>query len=318
LFQQQAATSTSGSATSAPTNLHEALASIQARLLDRLGLESRNASHPPGLHAGLEDLLKAQLNLTLGGLLGQPAAGGDSAGSGSTAGASDSPTLLERLDRLHAQLLKDWNSADARQLAALALIQGWALGALAAGRGSGGGGATQGMTLGLQPWAARIAEPSWGSFRPHTCLRLQNFGNAEGYSLALFGAAPCAGPLGGPAPGNAAVGGETLRWGSQAAFMLDCSRGSSSTTGAEDAASGGSGGTDSVPGGGSGLLAQSMLAAAGKAAASVAAALDRGKTCKLAIAADGGGGGAVLAHAWEAPLLSSPKLDALRIRICNM
>lgn len=96
----------------------------------------------------------------------------------------------------------------------------------------------------------------------------------------------------------------SLRWGSRAAFILDCSHP------AEAAADNDAGHSGSTLGG--------MLQAAGKAAAaSVSAALDRTVRCRLAVGGDGGGG-AALESSHERPLLGTPRLDALRVRVCNL
>lgn len=293
LFQQQAARPAAGG------GLREALAGLQAKLAARLeGADASLAAH----RASLEERFRTQLNLTLALLDG---------GGGGTAAAS----LLARLEQLHGQLLRDWSSADAQQLAALALVQGWALGAVVAGRGAaasalaggaGGGGGQPGM-LSLQRAAEPVAEPAWASFRPHTCLRLQNFGNAEGYSAAVLGAGPCAATPGAPQPAHAAASGEALRWGSRASFLLDCSPGDGSE-------SGGGGGDDG--GGGGGALGGLLQAAGAAAATSVAAALDPATTCRAAVGSDGGAA-ALLERGFERPLLGAPRLDALHVRICN-
>jgi hypothetical protein len=282
------------------------------------------------------------------------------------------PRLHEGLQDALAAL--DPRKADPQQLATLAAIQGWALGALLATTGGGGtggastrsagssntGSALEGVGSGglehggaqripgersisfrqppassagpvspaavsyeashlisaarlpsheppLAPTRALLpADPAWPSFRPHTCLRLQNFGNAEGYSSALFGAAPCSAG----APGNAATSGEALRWGEHASFLLDCSKGGTdSSIGSSEA---------SPSAANSSALRGRLQAVASKAVASVAAALDRSSVCRLALASDSGRG-ALLEHAFERPLLAgAPQLDALRVRICNM
>lgn len=151
-------------------------------------------------------------------------------------------------------------------------------------------------------------------------MRLQNFANAEGYNAALLGAAPCAraGPPGTAAACSmAAASGDMLRWGSHASFLLDCSRGSSW----EDAASAGA--SDTGAAGSSGSISAALHAAASKAASAVEAALDRTTSCRLAVTAEadgaaGGGSGALLQHSFERPLLGGTKLDALRVRVCNM
>ncbi len=165
------------------------------------------------------------------------------------------------------------------------------------------------------------ADPAWASFKPHTCMRLQNFGNAEGYNAALLGAAPCGGA---GAPGSktagsiAAASGDLLRWGSAASFLLDCSRGSSLM----DASSMTSSSSSSGAAASGGSISAALHAAASKAASAVEAALDRTTSCRLAVAAEGGGAaggsGAMLHHSFERPLLGGTKLDALRVRVCNM
>lgn len=140
-------------------------------------------------------------------------------------------------------------------------------------------------------------------------MRLQNLGNAEGYSAALLGPAPCA--TGSLAPAHAAaatVSGEALRWGSQAAFTLDCSRGNGEDGGADASSPGATPSTST--------LSSALHAAASKAAASVAAAWERSSTCRLSLSSDSGGG-ALLEYPFERPLLGGLKLDALRIRVCN-
>lgn len=139
------------------------------------------------------------------------------------------------------------------------------------------------------------ADPSWPAFKPLTCLRLGNFGNAEGFYSALLGAAPCS-----AGPGGAAVAADALRRGA-ATFTLDCTRGDGGPSSGEA--------TSSSTG--------ALNAALARTAGLLEAALDRTTTCQLAVASDGGGG-ALLAHGWEAPLLGGPRLDALRVRLCNM
>lgn len=164
-----------------------------------------------------------------------------------------------------------------------------------------------GTALALPPLPA---DPSWDAFRPHTCLRLQDFGNAEGYSAALLGPAPCTtSAAAAPAARAAAVSSDALRWGSQAAFTLDCSRVAAAS---EGSTSGGSAGTAA----GEGTLSGALHAAASAAAASVAAAWDRSASCRLSVSSDSGSG-ALLEHAFERPVLGGPKLDALRVRVCN-
>ncbi|KAI3426994.1 hypothetical protein D9Q98_006938 [Chlorella vulgaris] len=315
--QQQA------SAAAPRSSVHDAIASLQASLLERL---NSSTYHLP---SGLEDLFTAQLNFTLS-LLGDHAAQNVTS---NTAGTAASSPLQERMLQLHGLVAGGAAALEPQQLAALALIQGWTLGAVlgssssSSAGGNGGNGQASRMQLALRSSAGGggvaevVPDPAWKAFRAHTCMRLQNFGNADGYSAALLGESPCTTnpPTGGAvAAGNAAVSSAALRWGSEAAFLLDCSRGSG----------GGSDGGDTLSRetDGSGALSSKLLQAASKAAAgasaSVAAALDRTSVCRLAVSGGSGGGGgggsAVLEHVFERPLLGAPKLDALRIRICNI
>ena len=173
------------------------------------------------------------------------------------------------------------------------------------------------------PCPAAAADPNWASFKAHTCLRLQNFGNAEGYNAALLGAAPCVRTAlqGAPGGGGAAASAEALRWGSQASFLLDCSRGGSTV----DAPAASPGALHGLPS--SSALSAALHAAASKAASAVEAALDRTTSCRLAVASEpggsagggpAGGSAALLRHSFERLLLGGTKLDALRVRICNL
>lgn len=167
--------------------------------------------------------------------------------------------------------------------------------------------------------SSRHADPAWASFKPVLQARLQNFGAAEGYNAALLGAAPC-GRAGAPtaaAAGCAAASGDALRWGSEASFLLDCSRGGSDVEASHSGASSGGAAAGGTP------LSAALHAAASKAASAVEAALERTTSCRLAVASEGGGaagsgGGALLHHSFERPLLGGVKLDALRVRVCNM
>lgn len=120
---QQAADAVGG--TGAPHGLRAALAALQARTLARLRERDDDARRSP-----LEGLFAAQLNVTLA-MLEQASA-----------------PLVDRLEAMHTQLAqRGWPAAaaaaDPQQLAALALVQGWALGALVGG----GSGAAAGAAL---------------------------------------------------------------------------------------------------------------------------------------------------------------------------
>ena len=129
-------------------------------------------------------------------------------------------------------------------------------------------------------------------------MRLEDLGSGgggeEGRRSAAFGAESCA-----EASGADAASG--IRWGSGASLSLDCTLGAA--PGAAAVLSGGG-----ASGGGSGGPAPPPPPP-----------LLHGKPlhCGLAVATDAGGG-AVLSHSMERPLLLAPALNAARIRICNL
>ncbi|PRW50791.1 hypothetical protein C2E21_5558 [Chlorella sorokiniana] len=328
LFQKQAG-SGGESRPSASDRFRQALADLQSLLhpSDDTATSSSSSSSSSNGASGsssglrhlpsLEDVAEHVGNLTASLL--------DSA----HAGSGGTSALLQRLARdfnlSHSPAAGTSSSLDAAQLAAtVASMQAWALAGLVARSGgsglSGGGGGASSLSSSLDPSSFKqVADPAWASFKPHTCMRLQNFGNAEGYNAALLGAAPSgkAGAVGSVPPGGAAAAsGDALRWGSQASFLLDCSRGGSLM----ETATSGSGGAA----GSSGSISAALHAAASKAASAVEAALDRTTTCRLGVTAEGdgaggaGGSGALLHHSFERPLLGGTKLDALRVRVCNI
>ncbi len=300
--------------------LHGALAELQSRLLARLA-GSTDSSGAGSALSKLDGYLAEKLDATLT-LLGRSSGGG----SGST------HALQEAL--LPTPGGANWSTAEALELAA----QAWALGALAGGSGaaagglalhaaasslgggSGGGTASSGLVLEGQPL---VASPSWEAFRPLLCLRLQNFGNADGWSSVLLGPAPCS-------RSSAAVVSDAFRWRSSAAFQLDCSRRGGGSSSASDA--GGATAVGTAAGSGSAAatsvalaLAEAGLAAAERMAASLAAAVSSRRTCRLAVgstsasaAAPATGSALHLEHSFEQPLFAAPRMDALRLRVCNM
>ena len=312
LFRQQpadgAATATDGAASS----LHAALADLQSRLLARLagGADSAasggSSSASSSTASMLEGLLGVeQLEGTLGGV---------------------NASLARLHDLLHpSDAPSHLTAVEAKELAAAAALHGWVLGAAAGSAAAAAGDLALHAATGTQPTTSlnslgmggqAVDSPSWEAFKPHTCTRLQNFGNAEGYHAALLGGAPCA-TLAARAPAGGAVTGDALRWGTAASFFLECSRGG------DDGGDGGGGEPGGLDGGGGGVLGgmlQAGAAAATKAAAGVAAALDVRRTCRLALTSGGAGSGASahLEHSFERPLLGAPKINALRLRLCNL
>lgn len=332
LLSQAAAPAPPAASTSVSGALHGALSELQSRLLARLAgsADASDAASTDGSSVAssvlskLDGYLAERLNATLA-LLGRSAdrsAGGG--GGGSTHVALPPPGGA------------NWSAAEALELA----VQAWALGALAGGSGaaagglvlhalgSGGGSGGASSGLGLEG-PALVASPSWEAFRPLLCLRLQNLGNADGWSSVLLGPAPCS-------KGSAAVTSDAFRWRTSAAFLLDCSRRgggvSSSDTGSGGVALSslaGSGGSACGAAAASvaGALAEAGMAAAERVAASLAAAVSSRRTCRLALGSTSGGAGAAepttgsaaqLEYSFEQPLSAAPKMDALRLRVCNM
>jgi hypothetical protein len=138
--QQQA------SAAAPRSSVHDAIASLQASLLERL---NSSTYHLP---SGLEDLFTAQLNFTLS-LLGDHAAQNVTS---NTAGTAASSPLQERMLQLHGLVAGGAAALEPQQLAALALIQGWTLGAVlgssssSSAGGNGGNGQASRMQLALR------------------------------------------------------------------------------------------------------------------------------------------------------------------------
>lgn len=310
--------------------LHGALAELQTRLLARLagGTDSSGAtgtdasSGASSALSKLDGYLAEKLDATLT-LLGR---------SGSAGGGGSSTHALQE-GLLPTPGGANWSTTEALELAA----QAWALGALAGGSGaavsglalhaaasslgggSGGGSSSSGLVLEGQPL---VASPSWEAFRPLLCLRLQNFGNADGWSSVLLGPAPCS-------KSSSSISSDAFRWRSSAAFLLDCSRrggGSPASAASGATAVGAAAGSSSAAATSvAAALAEAGLAAAERMAASLAAAVSSRRTCRLAVgstsaSADAPATGSALhlEHSFEQPLFAAPRMDALRLRVCNM
>lgn len=245
----------------------------------------------------LDDLLSNYFNFTAG-LWSSGAAALD-------AGAVGAQSLVQKLQE---HLAADWARADPRQLAALAMVQAWSLSSLLAlhasrrssgstapglnaataysssGGGSGSSGSTSGLSVAGEPaWpldvqhSLRVPAPQWASFHGMLCLRLQNFGDAEGFRAILLGTAMPAGGSGDPCAAPTAVAAE-MRWSDRAAFVLDCA---APVTGSDSATAG----------------------------------LLRASHCQLAVAT-AAGRGVLLEAPLDRPLLGPP-INALRVRLCN-
>ena len=137
-------------------------------------------------------------------------------------------------------------------------------------------------------------------FDAEWCMRLQNFGNAEGYRSAVLGAAPCNSE-------NSTLG--QVKWASEAAFSLDCG-----IKTAEPSAFSSKSASESVS------LPNILHSAAAKAASDFTTVLEqrlqRQLECTLAVATQGSG--TVLKYSQDMPVFGSSKLNSLKIRTCNV
>ena len=234
--------------------------------------------------------------------------------SASIATKSIATEAFGMLEKLQERLGLD-GTLDAKQLAALALVQGLAVSAFTkhasasssvrsadAATGGGeddGGGDAPFSTVGVllpDTVAANHFESDW-------CMRMQNLGNSDGYRTAYLGATPCHAE-------NNTWAQEEFQWGDESAFTLDCTSKtpeSSSSVANTGAAAGG--------------VAGMFRAAAANAASELSAAMQRTTTmeCRLSITSSSGAG-ALLQHAQALPMfgLRARKLNAMKLRVCNV
>jgi hypothetical protein len=266
---------------------------------------------------------------------------------------------LSLLDRMQERLGLD-GKLDAKQLAALAAVQGLALSSLrkhlaAAGKGSSTTeNASTKASSSVLDTRDSIYDPSrhitftklglslpdsmTSHFEGEWCLRLQNFANAAGYRSVLLGGVPCNGisissssavaaklfpqtqvaaTTAPPTPPATAV----LHWNSEAAFSLDCGIKEPHLEPSQEV-------EESIYSGISAML----HAARAKASSEITAAL-QAKTmeCTIAVSAAAAAGtssgisgsentssGAVLHSSQTLPLFNAHKLNAIKIRICNI
>lgn len=200
------------------------------------------------------------------------------------------------IDDIRQRLSGDGDgNGDASQLAALAVLQGWALKALANHRASvsatAGGTASTASSVSTLPGMHRrwpgvqngslamlsevgvaLPDAMGDKFVPAVCARLQNFGNAAGYNSAWLGAFPC---------NTASNDKSTFAWDSKAAFSLDCS---------------------TIP--------------------HQPAALDHTIDCAFTVGSQSddepSGSGTLLHFARSMHVLTGPHLNAIQIRACNV
>jgi hypothetical protein len=159
--------------------------------------------------------------------------------------------------------------------------------------------------LSLQQLGQEVPEGKWSDFEPALCARLQNFGGSAGYRAVYLGRSPC------NAAGNA--GSEQLAWGKESALTVDCRLLAGDGTPALPS-----------PAPAPATVAGRLQAAAAKAATDLSAALHRTMQCSLAVASEGGalasgaGSGALVRHSAGVQLVGGPKLNAVRVRLCNV
>lgn len=111
---------------------------------------------------------------------------------------------------------------DVTQLAVLAIIQGLVLRALA--RNGGSMPVLPGpLTMGARQFGIPLPNAAADRFDPQICMRLQNFGNGDGYRSACIGECPCMKVSDNSGKKNTASSTSLLSWGSEASFSLQCS-----------------------------------------------------------------------------------------------
>lgn len=223
--------------------------------------------------------------------------------------------------------LQDWvgqdGKLDGHQLAALAVVQGLALASLK--KHADNASPAMASISGVQNSRFGGSEPPSLShlgvllpnsmlshFEGEWCMRLQNFGNADGYRSVVLGTVPCS-------TENATLG--QMKWGPRAEFTLDCSVKTIQPTSTAMQKQGG--GSDTV------ILPNLLHSAAAKAASDFTAVLEqrlqRRLECRLAVAtgnagtgtAQTTGSGVVLQHSHELPMFGS-KMNSIKIRTCNV
>jgi len=285
----------------------------------------------------------------------------DSVATDTAAGISTTDTL-SLLDRMQERLGID-EKLDARQLAALAVMQGLALsslrkhlaanraitdaGSIKSASSDGTDAATSRLYTPFSNLGIALPESMVSHFEGEWCLRLQNFANAAGYQSVYLGQAPCSSvgttgamtkslPQAQPLLSTTASATTTLapatamiHWNSEAAFSLDCGIESPAIDPfGEEIENAEEKGEESFYSGVSAML----HAARTKASSELSAAL-QAKTmeCSLAVSVSGdeiapqsshsqssGGSGTVLHSSQTLPVFNPHRLNAIKIRICNL
>jgi len=269
---------------------------------------------------------------------------------------------LRLVDRMQERLGLD-GKLDARQLAALAAVQGLALSSLrkhlaATSATTDTESIKSARVEGTDATTTNIYDPRHSfskvgialpesmisHFEGEWCMRLQNFANAAGYRSVYLGQAPCnsVGTMGAmtkslpqtqgllsttpsPPPPLAAA---MIRWNSEAAFSLDCGIKSPVVDpSGEDKDNEDSQGESFYSG-----VSAMLHAARTKASSELTAALQaKSMECSLAVSVSGGeiapqsshsqssgGSGTVLHSSLTLPVFTSHRLNAIKIKICNL
>jgi hypothetical protein len=261
---------------------------------------------------------------------------------------------LSLLDRMQERLGLD-GKMDARQLAALAAVQGVALSSLrkhmAAADTADVKSSSSSEVEYSEDTSTSIYDPRHLSFSKlgvalpdsvashfdgEWCLRLQNFANAAGYRSVYLGGVPCSGssPRGATAPATTTPATAMLHWNSEAAFSLDCStavlKAPNAVPSTENNAASEEEEEESFLSGVSAMLHAARVKASSEFSAALHSGFEK-KTmeCSLAVSVSGEpytpqsqvsepGSGTVLHSSQTLPVFNPHKLNALKIRICNM
>lgn len=187
------------------------------------------------------------------------------------------------------------SKTDPKILAAAALAQGWILSSVLKKFGHDEGSVSGPALLDRLKYPLPLPDPQWSAFEPALCLRLQNFGGAEGFREAYLFQGPC--NLTDLAPRN----GADLSWGGAGTFGLDCSlQESDERSGLAPAPEPETDGDD--------VNAGSWLAG-------LSLPTHR-RTCTVGIASPAGSG-TVFGFSQDLPRLGAPEMNAMSIRLCN-
>ncbi|KAG7667305.1 hypothetical protein NADE_002899 [Nannochloris sp. 'desiccata'] len=335
---------------------------VRSRLIQRIGGGGTTVLEKLGDREAASSFMSETFNQLFGSADDKDSSG--AADYSDTAAAISSTDTLSLLDRMQERLGID-GKLDARQLAALAAVQGLALSSLrkhlAANSATSDTGSVKSASADdndastnsiydhrhtFSNLGIALPESLVSHFEGEWCVRLQNFANAAGYRSVYLGGAPCSSsgttgamtkslpqtqPLLSTTPSTTTPAAAMIHWNSEAAFSLDCSIESPVSDTSEEDVEDSAAAEEEEESFYSGVSAM-LHAARTKASSELTAAL-QAKTmgCSLAVSVNGGeispqsshsqssgGSGTVLHSSQTLPVFNSHRLNAIKIRICNL